>query len=323
MISNLKQVDSRHFLLYVSEPGIYRVTIHNEGGLLIFEHPCWEMVPNVQHKIWTNAEIVRPHIRLTKHIPNIKYRVDNSQNRIYISCDENITLNIQLVDGINNDLIWENTTDFKRNEVWFEPYKKLASWNQLQLEIKNKFGQIVYLNNVVTGNWIFCHIPKNAGVSIKKTIVSQITDPAHKVYERVESDPFSFAFVRNPYTRVISAYQYLKAGGMCELDRLDAENYISGLEFSQFVKLRLQQASDSQQHFRPQWTWIPNGVSYLGRVESIDSDLSEICKIIGLDTPILKKENQSPKEPIELTPELKEIIYQVYKEDFIRFGYQK
>ena len=65
---------------------------------------------------------------------------------------------------------------------------------------------------------IFIHIPKTAGTSILKSLGGWAGD--HCSYrEYLQASPtkfkeyFKFCFVRNPYDRLVSTYNYLKYGG--------------------------------------------------------------------------------------------------------------
>ena len=98
---------------------------------------------------------------------------------------------------------------------------------------------------------LFIHIPKAAGVSVHKTLFG-IDSPGHHLTASIHKSRFSkkewdqtfkFTFVRNPYSRLYSAYNYLSQGGrrrdldkeyQCKLNTYESFDafVINGLEKS-------------------------------------------------------------------------------------------
>src|SRR6185312_6788568 len=84
---------------------------------------------------------------------------------------------------------------------------------------------------------IFVHIPKTGGVSLTNSLYGnragrhatlgtyQVVFPARAFYSY-----FKFAFVRNPWDRLYSAYRYLQAGAMGEAHDLAwIEKHLQGV----------------------------------------------------------------------------------------------
>ncbi|MDH5979711.1 sulfotransferase family protein, partial [Vibrio splendidus] len=93
--------------------------------------------------------------------------------------------------------------------------------------IKKKIPKHVKDTNV-----LFVHIPKAAGISITKSLYGQEIGHKRSVdFMRADENWFNnankFSIVRNPYTRLISAYNFLKDGGI--------EKYKFDKEFSVFI----------------------------------------------------------------------------------------
>ncbi len=66
---------------------------------------------------------------------------------------------------------------------------------------------------------IFVHIPKTAGISVSVSLLGESIGNMSAMYYRALFGKedfrlyFKFAFVRNPFTRLISAFEFLKKGG--------------------------------------------------------------------------------------------------------------
>jgi len=185
---------------------------------------------------------------------------------------------------------------------------------------------------------IFVHIPKSAGVSINRVLFGNLGG-AHRTvrtYKRIFGPVtfnryFKFTFVRNPYSRLLSAYRFLKEGGFCEKDRLWAEQNLSQYNtFNDFVHGWLTEESILEyNHFIPQFMFICDRsfepeVDFIGRFETIDDDFKTICGILEIDRS-LKKHNQGPEKEAHwstfYTEQELEKVYRIYRKDFELFGY--
>jgi hypothetical protein len=323
MLSRLRISEEENKIYFeVDKEGLFHVTVRNSDGTLIFERLCWELISNIQYSLMTTGKIKNPEIQINPCIPKIKTSVDYEQNKIYVSCEEgvNIDLNIRAYDTFNNKIVWRTNHKFNQNRVWYSPSRKLASIGNLLLIIKDRHDNVIYTEHINNTQYIFCHIPKTGGTSVKK-VLNVRTD--HDVFDKNKSNTFSFAFVRNPYKRFLSAYFFLLNGGLGASELRDKEKYLGDdTDIDSFIKNKLHN-SLSQIHLKPQHEFIPNGVDYLGKVETMQEDFDKICQLIGFEPIKLPYENKTSKYEYELTQEQKDIIYEVYKEDFIRFGYDR
>jgi len=154
---------------------------------------------------------------------------------------------------------------------------------------------------------------------------------------------FSFSFVRNPYSRVISLYNYL--------------GYSKIISFSAFIKNVLsEKVREDHFFFRPQYDYLYSDdgkllVDFVGKLERIAEDFKYVLEKVGikgknlphinkpekgvkrgiaslLTTPSLLKDLQlkrlfSQKKVSELSEDQKEDIYHIYTKDFENFGYEK
>ena len=140
------------------------------------------------------------------------------------------------------------------------------------------------------------------------------------------SEHFKFAFVRNPYARVVSGWadkivNGAQGGGVKDPDLRDRLK-----DFSYFIDwLTSQEPEETNIHFRPQCLLMPNEVDYIGRMERFDTDLRLIFQRIGLgDLETVPRHNASGKSPQVLKnapPALIHKVTEFYRRDFERFGY--
>ena len=330
MITKLRISEPEQTIYFeVGKEGLYHVTARNSDGTLIFEKLCWKLIPDIQYTIITK-KIDSPEIIINPFCPDILSSIDYKSNKLYLSCEQNIELRINLYDTFNNRRIWKTQHEFDSRRIWFSPPEKLVKYGSLLLIVKDIFENVIYTKKIINDQYIFCHIPKTAGTSIKKALNLKVfgngkshgIELSHFIFDRKNSNCFSFAFVRNPYKRFLSAYFFLVGGGLGLKQQVEKDKFIGNSDIDEFIKTKLKNSLE-QEHLTPQHHFIPDGVDYLGKVENMQEDFNEICKVIGLDPIQLPYENRTPKYEYELTNEQKDIIYEIYKEDFIRFGYEK
>jgi hypothetical protein len=112
---------------------------------------------------------------------------------------------------------------------------------------------------------IFFHIPKCAGMSVAQGLfgnqgASHITLTHAKLIFGLHNfnNYFKFTFVRNPFDRVVSAYFFLKKGGLYNWISPWTKKYILTYPtFSEFATEGLPKREVINDfHFRPQYTFI-------------------------------------------------------------------
>lgn len=188
---------------------------------------------------------------------------------------------------------------------------------------------------------IFIHIPKAAGVSVCKSLFGNLCaghTPVKRyqlIYSPEEFETyFKFTFVRNPWDRVLSAYNFLKQGGMSPGDKKWAsENIIQYRTFEEFVKNWLTEKNIlGTTHFRPQYTYLslPGSrellVNFLGYFENLNEDFEYIKSKLDVDQSIcLKHSNKvntsSTRYVDQYTDECRDIVSLVYADDIELLGY--
>lgn len=138
-----------------------------------------------------------------------------------------------------------------------------------------------------TKPYIFIHIPKTGGSSISNTLNLYghcCHEPISKYPRYLTEKVFTFAFVRNPFDRILSAYNYLKYGYGNTGDIEWAQSNLSRFNhFNEFVKeFKTDEGLQSCLHFRSVFSFIDQPLDFIGRYENIDADFNVVCDKIGL-----------------------------------------
>lgn len=153
-------------------------------------------------------------------------------------------------------------------------------------------------------------------------------------YKKQHPYCFAFAFARNPYDRLVSAFHYLSKGGMNEDDQSDSDEYVRAYEgnFRRFVLHALAGPEPprifQQIHLRPQLDWLCDEagrivIDYLGRFESMESAYGELERRLAIALPAPSHENKSQHPHYEnyYDESLRALVARAYRADFERLGY--
>jgi hypothetical protein len=214
------------------------------------------------------------------------------------------------------------------------------------------------INNDKHFVWVW--IPKNAGSSIYQKLIQYGifagNEGAHEQFSELEAHLcdvdkyFKWAFVRNPYSRIASAYYHL----------VKAHNFHAYGTFEEFVlndfvdkegrlsvensKVKTHSTLHAVYHLQPQSFFLRDHsgkieFDFIGRVENISEDWKTINKRLGLrdddklevynrdSVPFLSPEGEKVSDYSKhflgaSATEMIKIINEIYKDDFENFGYE-
>lgn len=178
---------------------------------------------------------------------------------------------------------------------------------------------------------IFIHIPKCGGVAINKIIYGRRRGGGHTTLEQYTNffqpscilNYFKFTIVRNPWDRLVSAYFFLKNGGLGETDQTWFNNELGQFSsFDGFVKGWLNRENIWKwHHFRPQYHYMLDKrervhVEFVAFLENFDDDFSYIANRIGIQRTLVRS-NASEHLPYTgyYNDETRSIVAEVYAED--------
>lgn len=127
----------------------------------------------------------------------------------------------------------------------------------------------------------------------------------------------NFTLVRNPYTRFLSSYNYVRYKRPKKLKDIGLPQECTLDQFIRFLYDN-RYNNDLDPHLRKQISFITYDVTNIYKIETLENNWN-------LDFPVLqdKKNANQKKEVLELTDKQKEDVYKLYKEDFDFLNYQK
>ncbi len=190
---------------------------------------------------------------------------------------------------------------------------------------------------------LFVNIPGTGGEAVSRALFGNLAGGHDSIYDyqlafsKAEFDAyFKFCFVRNPWGRVLWAYNYLRSSEAAEQDRKWAEHHLSMYrDFADFVErgLTLATVMDGE-YFIPQYKFITTPVSdepvadFIGRYENLEKDFDFVRKKLGKPESVsLGRRERTPEDVpgshrSAYTPLAREIVARAYAGDIEMFGYK-
>lgn len=167
------------------------------------------------------------------------------------------------------------------------------------------------------------HIPKTGGTSIRKAEPFSLTRAHYDSWpEDADENTFSFAFVREPIERFISAYKMFTKGTNTFTPRHSLgsiDKAIGVLATSTNHVPPLSSVSECFMHHALPMTHPFNNLDkakFIGNFDRLQDDFNYICRQCKFPPFVLDKRHYTDKKPIELTDEQEEFLVEYYKEDY-------
>jgi hypothetical protein len=142
-------------------------------------------------------------------------------------------------------------------------------------------------------------------------------------------------FVRNPYDRLRSCYQYFLAGGLNQYKKghFPADERIQEQIRQQFPTFEsccfsLGDFCTLVPHARPIFSALPelshSDKVFVGRYESFPDDVSRLFDLLGIGSlcPDIAHANKGSRQvDIRFSTRMRDHVYEYYMKDFLEFGY--
>lgn len=185
---------------------------------------------------------------------------------------------------------------------------------------------------------VFIHIPKTGGASIRHGFFKgEFEGPKQGFIPPNWQQHFKFAFVRNPYDRIVSAWRMF-AGGMensvwehpQDEARIDLKRFLQIVtdESIPFDGLRETTPQKIRHHAIPQthpFNCLQHA-DFVGRFETLNQDFAIVCDRIGVakqDLPHWNQTDRSSDVRQYLDSQSLAIVNEYFADDFEQLGYQK
>lgn len=203
--------------------------------------------------------------------------------------------------------------------------------------------------------FIFIHIPKTGGTSICNALEyhigpkeGKILSPFYGMFigpeigdltqhmgvgdicnlykddfiDNIINEYFVFAFVRNPWDRLVSFYHFYRQNQNMRKMQPDVADRVDHLPFEQWV--REISVGDSESFTQVSYIWH-NGirkVDFVGRFENLTDDFNVVSRKFGFDTKLEKLNSTDHLEyRCYYTADLAGFVADKFSDDIERFGY--
>lgn len=188
---------------------------------------------------------------------------------------------------------------------------------------------------------------KAAYYRVNKAATQTLTEACRQAFGtaqeggRLKGNEFIFAFVRNPYTRIVSTYLNQIAQPTAFSRSLFKDGMhgtfwkipglYPGMPFKEFVEVVAGTPDgEANPHFRSQHKFFPltgnEAPDFIGHYEHLHRDWQRVCEAVGVAAPELPNNNRTPR-PVDyvsyFTRELKHLVGNRYKKDFQLFKYHR
>lgn len=178
-------------------------------------------------------------------------------------------------------------------------------------------------------------LPEEAPIDlryIKDSYFAKLSEFSQEDLLDIQASWFKFTVVRNPYSRIVSAYQDKITGDVKKqeyVNRFLGRPFNYPISFDQFLYYLEYGGIALNAHWVPQITLIPGGIKnldYWGKLESLEADFLHIStRIYGQSAPLRfashKPTGATLSSPL-LTEKNRKRIQKLYYSDFELFSYK-
>ena len=178
---------------------------------------------------------------------------------------------------------------------------------------------------------IFVHINKTAGSSVEHAFGVYPDDQHNTAKEYIKelssrkwSTHFTFSFVRNPFSRIVSAWKtpWVSKNEFDKFSKFVKDFCIKPSNYNFFRWSHVMSVFDPRMKlFNDQGDQL---VNFIGKMESYQSDFNTVCDEIGIPRQKLPHKNKSKHKHYSeyYNEETREIVGKKYAKDIAHFGYK-
>lgn len=178
---------------------------------------------------------------------------------------------------------------------------------------------------------IFIHVPKTGGASVTEYFRCEIEHHPAIYYKTNYPEKFKeylvFAFARNPWARMVSAYFYQKKFGSTQESK-EWFNY-RNQNFDSYIKNEYEKFKKNESNINPIMSWICDKkenviVDYICNLHTIKKDFELIKKIIHRQDDLIhiNKSNHGDYKEYYQNKKTLETVKEMFKSDIEYFKFQ-
>ncbi len=171
-------------------------------------------------------------------------------------------------------------------------------------------------------NIVFIHIPKTGGTTIEHIFFNRNGSSEHKdiTFYQDYFDYYVFSFVRNPYTRIISIYNYYINGG--NKTKSDINKLRKDLDINDFLD---EYNENNLSFLKTQYSYLQDSkyIDFVGRFENFSRDLQLVCDKLNIKYIDINKRKTDYTNNYLITPKFIDMISNIYHIDFVKYNYKK
>lgn len=196
------------------------------------------------------------------------------------------------------EILYNVTVSEKYNYIFFEVAK---SGSRTVVKYLRKYGEVTFEKDRIS--------------------LERLKKKLKKTYEEY----YKFSIVRNPFSRLVSCY----VNKVVKYKDPNLKRWLSTCKdknFEFFVGFVSQHnINKCNRHIRSSDSLVPQDVNYVGKLENFDRDFKYIIEKIGIEyNKVITRNKSIYTQPWKkyYTPQIKEKVEIIYKEDIKRFGYE-
>lgn len=180
--------------------------------------------------------------------------------------------------------------------------------------------------------YIFLHINKTAGTSVGRAIDLPVKRhrTAREIIERIGrarwDSAWKFTFVRNPWDRAVSLYEYRRMK-----DRTGVDS--SGIAFGDWVQRVFGEDPDPAYHnkrrpFLPQSDWLKDDrgeidIDFIGRFENLARDFAQVAERVAPGAELQRLNASRRRRYVDYyDARSRDVVARWFAEDVDRFAYR-
>jgi hypothetical protein len=181
--------------------------------------------------------------------------------------------------------------------------------------------------------YVYYSIPKTATISIKKYLEKYTSIDIGSIklengydieYNDEWNNYYQFAFVRNPWDRLLSCFLDKTKQCIGKSWALEYYKIYYDCSFEEFIEQLNGKNIVYDGHLMPQTMLINNYINFIGKFENLSQDLSIVQNMLSLPKEDIPYENATCHEHYSqyYNKSTRDKIYYLYKEDIERFNYE-